>query len=192
MWPSMYFIFTVQIHGLKPISFPDLELMYRIQDLKYIGPCPAQYGRTRALFKAPPLWSGARAHWSTAHTTTAKPPLPFPSSWGWRMGGCLDGRGEEKYRAIYSLWLLLAWFFFFFLLLFPAGHLFPVCNMTPVPNWFFLLLKYVCEVRWALILAAGLMHFNHWCCFELAQKLETPLLSLVSSSLTSSVSNVMY
>lgn len=114
MWPSMYFIFTVQIHGLKPISFPDLELMYRIQDLKYIGPCPAQYGRTRALFKAPLLWSGARAHWSTAHTTTAKPPLPFPSSWGWRMGGCLDGRGEEKYRAIYSLWLLLAWFFFFF------------------------------------------------------------------------------
>lgn len=116
----MYFIFTVQIHGLKPISFPDLELMYRIQDLKYIGPCPAQYGRTRALFKAPPLWSGARAHWSTAHTTTAKPPLPFPSSWGWRMGGCLDGRGEEKYRAIYSLWLLLAWFFFFFFATLPS------------------------------------------------------------------------
>lgn len=39
----------------------------------------------------------------------------------------------EKEGGKHSLWPSLACFFFL-LFLPPAGHLFPVCNMTPVPD----------------------------------------------------------
>lgn len=52
----------------------------------------------------------------------------------------------EKEGGKLSPWPSLACFFFcfvFFFFFYPAGHLFPVCNMTPAPSWVLLFLRCV-------------------------------------------------
>lgn len=125
-------------------------LQYVLNSLQALSPSLSQYSRAmlgcylKISQRNASLWSRARAHWSNLQT----PPRPRSSfSFQLRMKRCWTEKKRDEERegrregsTLSGLLWHLAFFFFFF----PAGHLFPVCNLTPVPNWVLLPLRCVC------------------------------------------------
>lgn len=131
----------------------------------------AQYSRAmlgcylKISQRTPSLWSQARAHWSSLQT-----PLRPHSSFSFqqRMKGWWR---EEKGREAFSL----AFFGIIFsssssVFFYPAGHLFPVCNMTPVPNWVLLLLRCMCAIV-GFMISCFPNAASHLCWYKVAHML---------------------